>query len=478
MARRTNEMFIGREFMSADGPSIKHPALISLYANVNSNKIKSDPIKLIGLDLETNHKTGELKLLGFYDGTSYSYNTNDFLDVLYAYCKHASFENISLAYWNRLDPFVLYKQFLHRLSDEKIKTSMSRFGKISGEWDKKLKTWTIEPVVEIEIAPNVYFGIKNVVRSSIQFFYRKKDSQYLDTVWAYDIAQLYEKGLEAEALDRLPYYSKVDKSAHLVDWVRFDTDSEYKKLVLLSNELDSRAVYDLGNQIQEEFKTAFSWYPNTLVSTGSLARSAVVAVRFNFYEKQLKLKRSNDDDFKTIMAKVDSDIKTIGFINHFDGLIEKYGDELIKDLYALSFEAYSGGYIETIRYGYAKKGYIADITSAYPASIVNLYDLTNCVIETGIGEPPRKPYSYVFIRGLVNIPYHVNYHSITVKHPIDNTSNIRATGEYYASYTIEERDFLLEQGATFSDEKWYLIQTEGKKSPLAESCKTFFDVMK
>lgn len=477
MARRTNELFIGREHLSVDGPSIKHPSLISVYANVNSNKVKETPITLIGMDLETNHKTAELKLLGFWDGKDYEYHTSRFLDVFFAYCKYANKNHHSFAYWNRLDPFVLFKQFLLETEPEDIKKAMERFGKIGGEWSKEDGRWLVQPVVEVNFNEEYYFGIKNVVRSSIQFFYRKKGGRYLDTVWAYDIAQLYENGLEKEAMSRLPYYSKVDKTAHLVDWEKFETDSEYRELVLKSNKLDSMAVYDLGNIIQKEFQVAFGVYPNTIVSTGSLARSAVVASLWKKFGLSFEaIKKMPDNEVKAKLKLVDEEIKSIGFINHFDRLVGQYGQETMKDLYALTFEAYSGGYIETIRYGYAKEGCIADITSAYPSTIVKLLDLRNCTIEDGIGEPPHRENAYVFIRGFVNIPIDVNYHPITVKHPIHESTNIRAVGEYYASYTIEERDYLLSRGATFSQEKWFVIQTEGKLSPLAESCQSFYDL--
>ena len=60
MARVENEAFIGREFMNIEGRTIKHTALIKRYANLNINKIKVDRLELVGLDIETNHKTGEL----------------------------------------------------------------------------------------------------------------------------------------------------------------------------------------------------------------------------------------------------------------------------------------------------------------------------------------------------------------------------------------------------------------------------------
>ena len=135
--RRENELFIGREFMNVEGRSIKHPALIKHFASVNMNKINDKPIKLVGLDLETNHITAELKLLGFYNGEKYTYYTENFLEVIFSYIRYARHEEISLAYWNRLDPFIILKQFLSRLTEAQIKRALKRFGNVSGEWDRK-----------------------------------------------------------------------------------------------------------------------------------------------------------------------------------------------------------------------------------------------------------------------------------------------------------------------------------------------------
>jgi hypothetical protein len=474
VARRTNELFIGKESLNIQGRTIKHPALIKLYASTNINKIKTDKINLAGMDLETDAETGELKLLGFYDGKRYCSYEEDFLGVLFSWIRQLERAGKHLAYWNRLDPFILYKQLLNLFDEDTGIKSLKRFGKISGEWDRKKGCWKQKPIIEIKIGRH-YFGIQNAVRSSIKFFFYLEGSNFLNSVWAYDIAQLYEYHLEREALGkkdkatglypdaRLPYYSKVDESAHIVDWIRYKTDNHYKNnIVLKSNEMDARAVYDLGDIIQQEFFKAFNWYPNTLVSSGSLARSSIVAVIFNKYAKLYP------DNPKKVASKTLEDIKSIGFINYYDKWAKEYGGEFLKDFYCLLTESYSGGYIESLMYGYTDSGWYADIASAYPAVIKQLYDLRGCNITTGEGEPPHIDYSYCFIRGDVDIPLNLNYHPLTVKHPINKDTNIRAVGNYRASYSIEERDYLIQYGAKFDNEKWYNFETKGILSPLAE----------
>lgn len=465
--KRNNELFIGREYLNIEGRQIKHPALIKIYANANTNKTSDTPIKLVGIDIETNHLTAELKLLGYYVEGKYSYDLNNFLNNLFGIVRYCDRKELSIAYWNKLDPFVLYKQFLLQLPKEEQILSMKRFGKIGGEWNRKYGEWTLKPVVEVALPNGWRFGIKNAIRSSIQFFYYRENDNYINYVWAYDIAGLYQSGLEKEASSRLPYYSKVAKEAHLVDWDRFNTDKEFRKLVLYSNELDARAVHDLGISIQNDFYTAFKYYPKSLVSQGSLARSAIVATLLEKYK----------DLDETAQSKiVYEEVKSIGWLSYYDYLAQKYGSDLTKDLYALTCEAYSGGYIESIRYGYAEEAYTADLTSAYPSSIVDLMDLRNSEVSTGTGTPPHIENSYCFIRGTVNIPLHINYHPITVKHPISKETNIRAVGEYVASYTLEERDYLISVGATFSKETWYNVACKGELSSLAYATTKFYDL--
>jgi len=470
MARRENSLYIGKQFLNIEGRSIKHPSLIRIYATPNANKVNEQHVNLLGLDIETNHLTAELKLLGFWNGTAYQHFTDNFLEVLYVAVKSCMRNDTAIAYWNRLDPFVIFKQFLLEVSEQEQEEALNRFGKVSGEWDRKEGQWKITPLVRVDMGTHE-FGIVNVVRSSIQFYILSEGMEKPKTVWAFDIAALYQSGLEKEATSRFDWYSKVDKSAHLVDWERFETDKHFREnIVLKSNMLDARAVYELGLRIQEDFKKAFEWYPRTLVSQGSLARSAIVAVLLKSYE------HVEDEEEKRRL--VYDDMASMGIMYHMDNWINDSNQHDIKDFYSLCTEAYSGGYIEAIHYGYSKEGYYADIASAYPGVIQYLYDLRGSTITRGVGIPPKIANGYVFIRGDVNIPINVQYHSITIKHPIMKETNIRAVGEYRASYIYEEREFLASQGATFANEEYFIVQTQGEISPLAKVCMQFIDLRK
>ena len=470
--RRINELFGGIENLTLEGRSIKHPLLIQYYANLNVNKTRDDIIPLIGVDIETNHKTGEMKLLGLYEGDietyegNYRYYTDNHFNHLVSNIKYAIKSRKNLAYWNSLDAFQILRLFiLQDYSDAKKFDALERYGKVSGEYDKKNNKWEVRPVIAVDMG-HFIVGIKQVIRDSIQFFIQSKSSNAVSTGWGYNVASLFLNGLEKEADansgGRFNWYSKVDEGAHLVDWNRFETDEHYRKeIVLKSNELDAKAALALGYEIQKDFKEAFRAFPVSLISQGSHARSAIVAQITN----DLKDKKYSKE---VIQAKKLRMLNSIPIVNHLDSWLEKYPEEVVKNLNIMFTETYSGGYIDAIRFGTAKEGWFADIASAYPAVIKELYDLTDSTLEYGSGEPPSIPNSYIFIRGTVDIPLGVDYHPITIKHFEYKDTNIRPTGIFKATYTKDERDFVKSIGGKFTNEEWTAVITKGEKSVLAD----------
>ena len=474
MARMKNDMYIGHENFNLEYSNIKHPSTITYFNNVNINKIKSKKISLIGLDLETNHLTSQLKLLGFWDGKEYEYHTNNFIGALFNKIKYCSKNAKSIAYWNKLDPFVLYKQFLLLVDEKDQKTSLERFGKISGRYNNKEKVWEEEPIIKIKLA-NFEFGILNIIRSSIQFYYISKYKGIINKVWSYDIASLYGNNLSKEG-ERFNYYSKVDKSAHLVDWNKFKEDRNYREnIVLKSNYLDSRVVRDLGLLVQDNFKKVFKHYPNTLISSGSLTRSAIVAEVYNKYKIDFG---DTENELKKLRRKVFEEVKSIPISNYYNEWLLKYGQDLTKELFCIANESYSGGYIETLQFGYIDKAFMSDIASAYPSKEVQLYDLRDAKITEGYGIPPKIKNSYCFIRGDIDVPLTLNFNPITIKHPFSNITNIRGVGEYRASYLLESRELLLKNGCKFSNEYWINIETTGKISTFAMAVNSFLEMRK
>jgi len=66
-----NDLYIGSEHMTQEGRNIKHPGLIVRYGNSTIRKISESPMDFVSLDIETDKDTGELKLLGRWDGNNY-----------------------------------------------------------------------------------------------------------------------------------------------------------------------------------------------------------------------------------------------------------------------------------------------------------------------------------------------------------------------------------------------------------------------
>lgn len=467
---RSNDLYIGWENFQVEHSRVKHPATIYRYNSLNINKYKDNPIDLIGLDIETNHLTSEIKLLGFYDGKEYTYYTENFLGVLFQKIKYANKNNISFCHWNKLDIFILYKLFLLQMTEEEQKESLKAFGKLSGKWNRETEEWEEKPIARINFA-GCEFGILNIIRTSIQFYYVSKYKKYINKVWSFDIANLYESNLTKEGA-RFSYYSKVDKSAHLVNWNKFNEDKNYREnIVLYSNYLDARVCRDLGLLSQEGFKKSFGKYCNTLLSAGSLTRSAIVLTIYNYYSRLIKNKIK-------LKKKVFEEVKSISIINYYDEWIEKYGEELVKNMFCLVNETYSGGYIETLQYGYCDIAYMSDIASAYPSIEVKLWDLRNAKVTSGNGIPPHIENSYCFVRGDIKTPLDLNFSPITIKHPFSNITNIRGVGEYKASYLLSSRDLLIKYGCEFNNEFWINIETTGQISPFALTINSFLKLRK
>lgn len=420
--RIENTIFVGKEFLKGhDGT--KHPGLINYYANLNINKTRNKMIDLISMDVETDVDTGDMMLMGLSELKPSNYQINEY-DIDYRYyfkdnllskfeanLRHANETSKCFAFWRAFDGIHIFKLFLQFYEREKteeskaiIKKALERYGKVSGEY--KNKKWVVDPVISIKTSYGE-FGIKQVIRGSVQFYFIKENKK-IKSIWGYNIASLYTKGLERLADKskggRFDWYSKLDDEAHIVDWKRFEVDEEYKNKVLLSNELDNRAVLALGYETQKDFFKAYDAYPTSLISNGGKARSAIVAVTHNNLVKEL-----GEDNEELIKERLYDDINSIGIKYHLDEWLKDHNEVDIKDLYNMTVESYSGGYIDAIRFGYAEKGYYADLASAYPAQEKKLFDLRGSKVISGKGKPKRIKNSYTFIRGFLEIPDDLDY---------------------------------------------------------------------
>lgn len=470
----TNSLFIGKEFLNLEGREVKHIGTMNYYAPITTHKISKTPLQKVSLDIETDYETAELKLLGLYDGEKYNYFYNtDFINIIFNIVKVCTETGKVITYWSRLDPAVLYKQLLLMLNQKEQKESLLRYQRIDGNFSKNKHIWIERPLASCKLCEGRFeFGLMKSIRSCLLFYVLDLEDENAEpkTVWAYDIHPFYLKGLESIGKLYLGWYKKFEEELHKVKWERFDKDKDYKDRVLLSNEYDSKACYELTDILQNDFFKAFNWYPTTLISPGSLTRSCYQAMITNKYEwiEEEKLRKE----------RIIEDLKSISIVNFYDGWKKQLGEELFKDFLCLISECYKGARIESFKNGYAKKGYIADISSAYVAEIVKLWDLRGSKVYKGVGEPYYISNAYILIRGTIDTGENpvVQYHTVLIKHTEQKNLNICALGKYRASYYWEEREELKKCGATFEDEEWYYIQTEGKPSILAEIEQMLFEM--
>jgi len=483
-----NSLFVGKEFLNIEGRELKHIGTINYYAPITTHKISLDRMNYVSLDLETDYKTAELKLIGAYDGTEYKkFYKQDFVYVLFNLVKHCEDTQKSLIYWSRLDPAVLYKELLLIIQEKEQQESLERYQRIDGDFDRNNKEWITPPLTKCTLSNGRFeFGILKSIRSCLLFYYIDLESpdKQVKSVWAFDIKPFYLRGLEAVAKDYLPWYSKGSSDLHKVDWVRYEKDLDYQERVLNSNFMDSKSAFCLADIIQDDFYNSFGWYPTSLISPGSLTRACYQAMISNKYGLKKAIEDFDpngeiEDEtkiIKTIKSKIMDDLKSIAIINFYDEWKKQLGDTNFKDFLCLISECYKGARIESFTNGYAKKGYTIDIASAYVAEIVKLKDLRGSKVYKGIGTPRLIENAYVLCRGLVHTGKQkgIEYHTILTKHPENKALNICALGDFYASYYIEEREEMVKNGATFENEEWYVIQTTGKLSVLAEIELTLF----
>ncbi len=446
--RKENPLFIAP---AVEGVSLnyKHPAFIKTYAVLTPNKTAKEPLSFVGIDIETNHLTAEWKLLGIYKD-KYSYYDedifNNFLKLLYRACDL----KYNFVYWRKLDPFIIFKSFLLELSSSDQQTALLRYDKEAGNYTRR-SGWITPPLVSVKrhfFGHDLEFGIMNVIRGAMQFYVIKNG--FIMKTWSYDIQSFYENSLETEG-KRFSYYSKIDEESHLVDWKRYETDVSYQAKVLKSNENDSHAAYDLANLLQDAFFNLTGKYAKSYISSGSLCRA--------FITSKIDYKILKQESFTTIL----------------DNYYKQHHYEVVNDFYSTVVESYSAGCIEVLGYGFTNDAYISDLTSAYPASFASLSALHGSRLEAGRGNPPKvEEGDYCFIRGTVTIPEDVLIHPLTIKHPLFKDTNVRMNGTYIASYTIIERDFLFEQGATFKNEEWFIIHTWKHPHPIGTLSKEGF----
>lgn len=363
------------------------------------------------IDIET--VDNELFIFGYVLDGKYCYTENNFYEVFHELLLESIRSKKDILTWSRYDNTHILKMLLSKIEDKKeIYKILRRVGKVSPIFSYNYKNFdiTLEKIIKDSFIFKISDGNNKPRRITI-----------------YNLKNLYQGGLEKVAKNYgLDYYSKLGEEYHIIDKNRYFNDKEYKRMVLLSNELDNRVIIDIAKIMLENFKTFTGVYPKTIFTNGSIARSYLLAY------KEIKVK---DLQYKSLFNKN----------KYFNGLLN------------YSMRAYHGGKIESYVLGYIKKAKIIDITSAYPYALSKLPKLTNKV-HYHTNTKFLNNFYYAFIRCDIIIN-DVNFiHPVIVKNPI-NRSNISPYG-YIENVIITkiEYDYLVENDIEIIVKDYYAIE--------------------
>lgn len=503
MANKQNEAYLLREELknkdykgmqkvfSEHGTDVKHFGLIKEFA-IPSNDVKKNlgekPLNFVGVDIETQHDTGELKLIGFYNGgykPILRQNAQQINDEIYEQIHTAYEKGNTLAFWGELDGAIIHRTILENNGYKKadVEKSLSRVGYVQGEFHNGF--WTVKPIARTIVNEYTLIGNKKVVKRRLEFGISKivKDTYLfyfipLDehgkykakkpfTVWGYNIKDLYNGSIEENTKKLNIEYNKLGKEYHVINWERFKHDKDYRNHCLYANLNDARAVKELAYSLSNSLFDTFQAPIKTMISTGSLSKYVLSTL--------LDTSEYNQLGYLSLMKQWEE-----------DGISQ----EVILKSSNVFVESYTAGLIESLALGYAEQAAQADLTGAYASVMRTLPNFKGCKIELVKDYPKEcKPNEFYFIRAVVDVPHGVE-HTLTVKTPKGRTKyylgeeeargtikNARLTGIFVTTAVYEEFEYAKEQGAEilYVDEV-VKITTKGEETPLKKVIDELFSL--
>lgn len=432
-----------------------HPLFIKGY-KTPMPRYSEKPIQVVGLDVETDIKTGDPKLLGLWfpdpiDTYTVTFNPKleDLFDLIFQLSNNAS--QYQIVTWGNLDIQTLLKLF-DPTEEERNRVSRGLSANV------KKGEFVGSPPILRTVKDTPFFVGHYIAGRSLRLGYIHKGREY--SRWVYNISQFYPGLIRENAIGLGLPWRDFPKDTHLVDWHKYVINKHYQSLVQLSNKQDAQTVQLLTMNLQERFHAVFHCYPTLLVSNGSLTDTAVS-----------KLLSKDVEDYQA---------------NSFKWLSENVWDDdydTVDKAERLLSAAFSAGYVDQFAMGYFPKVYQADIASAYPAIIRALPDLRYSELISGEGtldadletlRAKGRDIETAIIEGHVVIPKSLRFHPITIK--TYKRENFRPTGTFYAAYTLEEREFCRHRGAIFAEENYVIFALKKRvTSPLGEVSQTLGD---
>lgn len=416
---------------------IIHPLFIGKYSRIMKHH-KDNLVSVVGFDIETEYTSGHPMLFGFsYDDQTYFSIHRPDLQHFYQVVKNLidNSPGTNLVTWGNLD-----LQEVIRLFDPDGAEQAFISRGYSGSYDKHNQEWIAHPPAMREMDTGDLFFIDHYISGRSLRIGIVSDG-HARSIWIFNISQFYPARISQTAQSLKMGWTDFPEDTHLIDWERFENDSDYYRNCIESNKQDARIVRHLAGNMGDMFNRVFDAFPSLLVSPGSLADAAVS-------------KLLSDTDYAS------NSWRWISYNNyHF-----RNNMDTVRKAESLLSEAFSAGYVDQFAMGYFGEVHTADISSAYPHKVRHLPDLRQCELFSGEGDPNRKIQKlktagyFVFtavIRGRVIIPEDLKYHPITIR--THQRQNIRPTGSFSAAYYLEERTFCKQHGARFEDEEYIIF---------------------
>ena len=415
----------------------KHPLHIAeLVAPPKNGRITQRKPEFWGLDVESDHTTGEPKLMHVSKGALNKMIIRPHqapkqkARSLALYILHAASQRASLVHWGAFDRMALLRTFCD--ADPQVEEVL-----ITAYMKRETRVWR-DDHHDITVS-----GMKTGATFTV--------SGHGEPVRVplYNAKNFYSEKLEISTRQNGINYAKGAKELHLVDWKRYQKDPDFRRRVDESNQLDAQVAALLLEKVADAFHATFGQYPTNYYSAGSLAKSALQS-------------RMTKDDYEALSWR------------HFQ---TQHETPLLRDLWCMAAESYSGGLIDSFLLGNVtsngERAYISDLTSCYPGVIRHLPDLRNSILIAGTGPPPHSMTlskegafkTLLFVRGRVRMPKDTIHPLSYSNYPSNSKS--RRYGEGIFSYTLVERETLEKLGGTFTDETWIGIKTSGIPSPMA-----------
>jgi hypothetical protein len=402
------------------------------------------------------------------------------------------YNDVTICHFGNFDALHIIKLILEHDGYEYTKTVKAfkrlAYG-VKGVWKKGIG-WDIPPIAVTTLKNGDQIGVKKMVGGCVELFYDKANNVLFPlesprSAFTVDVSKYFQGTLDKVCSQMgLSYYSKISREAHIVDWKKFDDEftkgetfygnqKGYAYDVINSNRLDTYAAKDLMKKILDMFYKVFGHHQKTKISPGSFAETVIA-----------------DTLTKEENESIIIDVQTDEW--------QKMGvDSRIRDLvFHMTNDAYYGGAIDSLCYGFAELVGGADINASFPAVMNSLYDLKGSTVDYNDTrrkwseiQPPKK-YQYKYVSITIDIPDNV-VSPITVKSPNitgslkigEQRQNIRGKGFVTTTCMYEDVSFVLSQ---IPEDKWdtvveevkeeLTITTTGQPHPIRKVVKRLWDL--